>query len=84
MFEDLFFIYLNCFLTTIFVRIIIFILSYYACPFRICILVFLNLSCPHIPPYRISVVISVSVLLRRYNVGMSTQSSRGNGDYQRA
>ena len=29
MFEHLFFIYLNCFLRTIFVRIIIFILSYY-------------------------------------------------------
>ena len=30
LFEHLFFIYLNCFLRTIFVRIIIFILSYYA------------------------------------------------------
>ena len=30
MFEHLFFIDLNCFLRTIFVRIIIFILSYYA------------------------------------------------------
>ena len=30
MFEHLLFIYLNCFLRTIFVRIIIFILSYYA------------------------------------------------------
>ena len=29
MFEYLFFIYLNCFLRTIFIRIIIFILSYY-------------------------------------------------------
>ena len=30
MFEHLFFIYLNCFLRTIFIRIIVFILSYYA------------------------------------------------------
>ena len=48
MFEHLFFIYLNYFLRTIFVRIIILIYLIMSCPYRIRILVFRNLSCPHI------------------------------------
>ena len=35
-----------------------------SCPCRIRILIFLNLSCPHVPPCRISMAISMPVLLR--------------------
>ena len=35
-----------------------------SCPCRIRILIFLNLSCSHVPPYHISVAASMSVLLR--------------------
>ena len=62
MFEHLFFIYLNCFL-----RIIIFLLFYYVvslsypCP---SFLEFVVSPCPRVPPCRIPVAVSVSMLPR--------------------
>ena len=45
MFEHLFFIYQNCFLTIIFVKIIIFYYFIMSYPYRIHVLVFFNLPC---------------------------------------
>ena len=65
MFEHVFFIYLNCFLRIIFVRMIIFLLFYL---YRIRVLVFWNLPCPHVLPCRILVVVVVSVLPNTYHI----------------
>ena len=50
MFEHLFFIYLNCFLRIIFVRIIIFYYFIMSCPCGIHVIVFWNLPCPRVAP----------------------------------
>ena len=61
MFEQLFFIYLNCFLRTIFVRIIIFILSYYVVSLQNPYPGFLKFVVSRVLSCRISVAVFVSV-----------------------